>query len=120
MSAPYFDLPPGPELARRNRLFIADRTGWPPDAVSVCERIEHTYPEWSVNWRHENVIHGFEAPAGFYASRRDWWHGERPVHGATGKALEAQIKAWAGSTRSLTWPPSAPHVELNGPSSPAS
>ncbi|MCW2768489.1 MAG: hypothetical protein JWO11_4448 [Nocardioides sp.] len=93
--APYFDLPPGNDLARRNRLLIADRTGWPPGVVSECERIEYVYPDWAVSWRHENTIKGFERPAGFYADRRTGRrHLERPLYGAVGKVLEAQIKAW--------------------------
>lgn len=94
MTAPYFDLPPGAELARRNRLLIADRTGWPEGALMVCEEIEHTYPEWSVSWRRENTIKGFEAPAGFYAERRRGRHLDKPLYGYSDEELVAQIKLW--------------------------
>jgi hypothetical protein len=101
VTAPYFDLPPGAELARRNRLLIADRLSWPAGTVVACEEIEQEHPGWSVWWRGENTIRGFEAPAGFYAGREDWWHGERPVYGATGTELAEKMKAWTGRTRSL-------------------
>lgn len=97
-AAPYFDLPPGPELARRNRLIFADRQHWPAGAVVVCEEIEHSHPAWSVSWREENTISGFEAPAGFYADRRQGRrHLEPPLYGSTGPELVNAIRR-AGSS----------------------
>jgi hypothetical protein len=60
--------PTGRELARRNRIVIAKRTGWPAGAVEICEAIEEAHPDWDVDWRDENPFRGFEAPAGFYAT----------------------------------------------------
>lgn len=75
-------LPPGPELAWRNRRLMAARGRWPDGALEVCEEIETAHPDWSVGWRSENTIRGFESPAGFYADRRhSRRHLERALYG---------------------------------------
>jgi hypothetical protein len=84
MQRPYFDLPPGDQLARRNRLLVADRCGWPAGTVAVCEQIDQDYPDWFPVW--------YEPGKGFLAGRQDWRHGERAVYGATGEELIEQIK----------------------------
>lgn len=91
--APYFDLPPGDDLAWRNRRIIAERMHWPDGALEACETIERQYPAWYPNWRPANTIKGFEAPAGYYAVRRDRRRDERPAYGADPAALLAAIKA---------------------------
>jgi hypothetical protein len=88
-------LPPvGPELAWRNRQIIAERLGWPAGALAACEAIELAHPAWYPNYCQANTIPGFEAPAGFYASRRrDAVRGERTAYGATPEALREAIEA---------------------------
>lgn len=91
---PYFDLPPGIELGWRNRRIIAARVGWPDGALEACEAIERARPDWDPTWRFANVFKGFEAPAGFYATRHAIrLRGERPVYGADPAALLAAIEA---------------------------
>ena len=94
MTEPYFDLPPGPELAGRNRQLIAERIGWPEGAVELCEEIEQAHPDWSVFWLPENTIEGFERPSGFMARRRDWYGREKTLHAYSDTALRAKIMAW--------------------------
>ena len=38
--------PIGPEMVRRNRRLIAERTGWPVAAVVTCEQVEGVHPRW--------------------------------------------------------------------------
>lgn len=35
---------------RRNRELIAERLGWPDDALIACLAIEQEYPQWAVYW----------------------------------------------------------------------
>jgi hypothetical protein len=92
VTGPYFDLPPGDELAWRNRRTIAERTGWPAGAVDACEQIEAAHPTWDVGWRPANTIRGFEAPAGFYATYRGTWASAR-AYGADPATVTAAIEA---------------------------
>jgi hypothetical protein len=63
--------PVDPDLARRNRVVVAERTGWPAGAVETCERLEAEHPGWMVSWMDANPIRGWERPAGWYAARAD-------------------------------------------------
>jgi hypothetical protein len=58
---------PGPDLAARNRRLLAERLHWPQGALEECERLDQAHPGWSVVWRPENTVPGFELAAGFYA-----------------------------------------------------
>jgi len=84
--------PIGPEMGRRNRRLIAERTGWPKGAVEACEAIERDHPGWRVDYMHESNIRGFEHAAGFYGviaiNRRE----ERTVYGATAEELTEEIE----------------------------
>lgn len=60
--------PVGPELARRNRMIISVRTGWPDDALETCERLDREHPGWSVWWRRAGDRHS--SPV-FTAARGD-------------------------------------------------
>jgi hypothetical protein len=83
VTSSYFDLPPGPELAWRNRRIIAARIGWPAGALEACEAVEKARPDWDPYWRD-----------GFYATRRGpRTRGEQPVYGADAAALLAAIEA---------------------------
>lgn len=64
-------MPPGPDLARRNRVVVAERCGWPHGTVEVCEWLEQQYPGWRVSWLDANDIRGWERPAGWCATRDD-------------------------------------------------
>ncbi len=89
---PYFDLPPGPQLAWRNRRLAAEREAWPAEALEACERIERTHPGWSPSWRTPNTIKGWEAPAGFYARPAGTLRGGYS-YGADAAALVRTIEA---------------------------
>lgn len=93
VTGPDSDLPPGEELAWRNRRIIAERTGWPAGALEACEQIQAAHPAWDVNWRDANTIKGFEAPAGFYAVRLDARGPERATYGPDPDTLVAAIEA---------------------------
>lgn len=84
---------PGRDLARWNRRVIAERTGWPEGAVEICEQIEEAHPDWDVVWHPENMIQGFEAPAGYYATV---WNPPRDsgiAYGADAETLSGAIEA---------------------------
>lgn len=55
------------DFARRNQAIIAQRTRWPEGALQECWELEDRLPGWHVAWLHENLIPGFERPAGYWA-----------------------------------------------------
>ena len=77
---------------------IAQRTGWPADADEVCEEIERAYPYGQPQCLPENMIRGFERPAGFTPDsfRRAWTgcqtHQTHPagVHGRSPRSQSAR------------------------------
>lgn len=85
---PYFDLPPGPELYRRNRRLAAKREGWPRGVLQACEKLDARCPGWQSSWSD-----------GRYSAFRDGRrHGEPHAYGATPAKLIAVIKAWRWAT----------------------
>jgi hypothetical protein len=83
---------PGPDLARRNRQVIAERTGWPDGALQTCERLDAEHPGWFVYWMPANDIRGWERPAGYngaLVSERAWLQVE--VFAETVDELEEQF-----------------------------
>lgn len=91
---PYFDLPPGPELARRNRRRAAEQEGWPDGALGACEMLDERYPGWSPGYRHVHWAYGGEEPAGYYARSPHHKHMEPFAYGATPEDLAAAIQSW--------------------------
>lgn len=75
----------GPELARMNRMIIAERLGWPAGAVEECEKLDDASPGWSITWE-----------AGCYcATRVGWRHGDevpRWLYGETVDELATAIE----------------------------
>ncbi|GLW35220.1 hypothetical protein [Actinoplanes regularis] len=59
-------------LLRRNRKITADRRGWPVGALELCERLDAEHPGWSVWWRDEWTVPGWEHPAGWAVHRPGW------------------------------------------------
>jgi len=100
----YFDLPPGRELAARNRRIIADRASWPERAVKQCEMIESYHPDWYPMWSAGDMP--LRPERGFYALRWDYERGERPIYGATAAELATRIDEWKQSAAAQSvWPP---------------
>lgn len=58
---------PGLARERRNQAIIAERTRWPEGALQKCWDLENRFPGWHVSYLHENLIKGFERPAGWWA-----------------------------------------------------
>lgn len=77
-------LPPGPELAARNRRILAERLNWPDGALDACERLDR--PGWSANYRREGC-----GPAGFYGTHKCARGPEVEVYGPTADDLDAAI-----------------------------
>lgn len=55
----------------RNRMALAERQEWPPGALEMCQALEAEHPGWYFFWLSENMIRGWERPAGWTASRDD-------------------------------------------------
>ena len=91
---PYFDLPPGPELARRNRRHAAELEAWPAGALRACELLEERFLGWNPSYRHAHWADGGEDPAGFYARNPRHKHMEPFAYGATAADLAAAIQSW--------------------------
>jgi len=84
--------PVGPENGRESRRALAERMGWPAQAVEVCERIEDERPGWYVVWSSGD---DWEGP-GFYAGRIGWREhdqGPKYLYGATADELRAAIES---------------------------
>lgn len=41
---------PGPELAEKNRELLAERGGWPPEALATVRQLERRHPGWHCWW----------------------------------------------------------------------
>lgn len=83
----------GPELARMNRMIIAERTGWPDGAVEACEKLEDAAPGWSINWSAGGNM-TWDKP-GYYAELIGWHYTDttpRYLYGATVDELAAEIE----------------------------
>ena len=88
----YFDLPPGRELAERNRRIIGERCGWPPRAVKRCEMIEAFHPDWYPVWSPGGTA--TRPRPGFYARRWQPERDEQPLYGADAAELATAIDEW--------------------------
>lgn len=94
-------LPPGPELAARNRRVFARLENWPAGVVEVCEAIDVAHPGWHSSW---------SGPIGYYATRPGVNYldenGVRkpmpPVYSETADALVEAIEDWTPPTPE--WP----------------
>lgn len=62
-------MPIGPKLVWSNRRVTAARLGWPAGVLAICERLDAAYPAWTVHWRPESTMAGWEHPACYVASR---------------------------------------------------
>lgn len=62
------------ELARRNQRILAGKFRWPDGALEACWDLENRHPGWRVSWLGENLLPGFERPAGFWAALHDGMH----------------------------------------------
>lgn len=81
-------LPPvDPEL---NREVMAERMGWPAEALEVCRRLENDFPRWMVFW----AIGGLPvAPdPGYRAILQQHWRTTK-LHAPTAEGLEAALAA---------------------------
>lgn len=87
-----FDLPPGRELACRNRHVIAARVGWPDGAAEACEMIEMQHPDWYPNWWGGGSI--WQPEPGFYARRWDSHRDDKALYGPTAWELTNAIDEW--------------------------
>lgn len=83
----------GPELARMNRMIIAEHAGWPDGALEACEKLEADSPGWGITWNAGGQMTWVEA--GYYATRIDWHRGDeapRYLHATTPDELAAAIE----------------------------
>lgn len=80
--------PPGPELAHRNRVLIAERLRWPVGARRGCENVEAEHPGWNAWWQRA----GWAGPEGWYALHDNHWHLEPAMYGATPDELAKAIR----------------------------
>lgn len=75
-------------LVRSNRRLAATREPYPRGALQMCEHLDATHPGWTVHWRPENRIAGWEHPAGYVATRSS----SGSVCGEDPCALEAAMR----------------------------
>lgn len=82
-----------PEVVMRNRELIAERCGWPPDALQACLDVEAKRPGWKVWWAPENRRPGFESPEGYHATTGNHWSEYQRVFDETPHGLLPKIDA---------------------------
>lgn len=79
-------------MGRRNLRLLAERLGWPPDALKVCIAVEDAHPNWWAFWNHENVAEGFKRPACFSAIRVQLGARDHTVYAADEAGLRLAIE----------------------------
>jgi hypothetical protein len=78
--------PPDPE---RNRQLVAERLGWPPEALKACRDLEAQFPRWMVFWTN-GATTGTEP--GYRASLQQHGH-KAELYASTTEDLLDQIAA---------------------------
>ncbi|MEV4708993.1 hypothetical protein [Actinoplanes sp. NPDC049316] len=81
---------PGGDRRHRNRQLIAERAGWPDDALPGCLELEAEFPGWVVYWSRGGLPHAPEP--GFRAFTTVGWR-KFDAYGETAQALRERLAA---------------------------
>lgn len=79
-----------PEQIARNRALIAERGGWPADALGHCLALESDHPDWRVHYVKGGL--GLYPDPGYCAVREDWQGRPHSLYAATPAELAALIE----------------------------